>query len=85
MYEQQSWQHRASLGFLIKKLSLHIEHYDSWVNGYAIAQFTPDELNWKVYWVDRTDHDKFEDGRNVSTTRAKKELAQSVKYKPNGI
>lgn len=85
VHEQHSWQHKASTGFLIKKLSPHIEHYDSRVNGYAIAEFTANELNWKVYRVDRTDHDKLEDGRNVSTTRAKKELAQSVKYNPNGI
>ncbi|MUG92207.1 hypothetical protein F7734_06935 [Scytonema sp. UIC 10036] len=84
VHQQQSWQHKFVTGSPIKSLSPHIEHYDSRVNGYAIAEFTADELNWKVYRVDRTDHDKLE-GRNVSTARAKKELVQSVKYNPNGI
>lgn len=84
VHEQHSWQHKFVTGSLIKSLSPHIEHYDSRVNGYAIAQFTANELNWKVYRVDRTDHDKRQ-GRNLSTERAKKELVQSVNYNPNGI
>lgn len=84
VHQQHSWQHKFVTGSLIKSLSPHIEHYDSRVNGYAIAEFTPEQLTWKVYRVDRTDHDKIQ-GRNVSTNRAKKELVQSVKYDPNGI
>lgn len=82
--------HKLVTGNLIKGFSPHIEHFDSGVNGYAIAEFTPDELKWSVYHVNTTDYDKLDDGqgsnvRNVSTNRVQKQLVQSATYQPNGI
>lgn len=82
--------HKLVTGNLIKGFSPHIEHFDSGVNGYAIAEFTPDELKWSVYQVNKTDYDKLDDGqgsnvRNVSTNRVQKQLVQSATYQPNGI
>ncbi|MDY7022577.1 MAG: alkaline phosphatase D family protein [Cyanobacteriota bacterium] len=83
--EQHSWQHKLVTGSLIKSLSPHIEHFDSRVNGYAIAEFTQTVLKWSVYRVNKTVYDKLDDGRNISTLRAEKELVQSVTYNPDGI
>ena len=77
--------HKAATGNFIKRLSPHIEHFDSSVNGYAIAEFTRDEMRWQVYAIDRTIYDKTDDGRNLSTNRAEKKLVQSATYDPDGI
>lgn len=77
--------HKALTAELIKRHSPHIEHFDSSINGYAIAEFTRDELRWKVYAIDKTAYDKATDGRNLSKKGANKHLAQSAKYDPNTI
>ncbi len=68
-----------------KRDSPHIEHFDSGINGYAIAEFTPDKLTWCVYEVNTTEYDKLPDGRNVSSNRVKRKLVQSATYNPNKI
>ena len=80
-----SVMHKPTSANLIKRLSPHIEHFDSSINGYAIAEFTSDKLQWNVYAIDKKIYDKADDGRNISTKRAKKELVQSATYSPNGI
>lgn len=60
----------------------------SW--GYAIAEFTPDELKWSVYRVNKIAYEKLDDGhgsnvRNVSTNRVQKQPVHSATYQPNGI
>ncbi len=77
--------HKTVTGNIIKRLSPHIEHFDSSVNGYAIAEFTKDKMQWYVYAIDKTIYDKAEDGRNLSTNRAEKKLVQSASYNPDGI
>lgn len=77
--------HKTVTGNVIKRLSPHIEHFDSSVNGYAIAEFTKDKMQWYVYAIDKTIYDKTDDGRNLSTNRAEKKLVQSATYNPNGI
>lgn len=77
--------HKTVTGNIIKRLSPHIEHFDSSINGYAIAEFTKDKMQWYVYAIDKTVYDKVEDGRNLSTPRAEKKLVQSATYNPNGI
>ena len=83
--DQDSWQHKLLTGNGIKSMSPHIEHFDSRVNGYAIAQFTREQMSWSVYRIDRTNYKKLDDGRNVSTEETEKELVQSATYNPNGI
>lgn len=77
--------HKTVTGNIIKRLSPHIEHFDSSVNGYAIAEFTKDKMQWYVYAIDKTIYDKTDDGRNLSTTRAEKKLVQAATYDPDGI
>ena len=77
--------HKASLAELTKRFSPHIEHYDSSINGYAIAEFTPSEMRWDVYAIDKSDYDVAEDGRNISKRGARKHLAKSMKYYPDTI
>lgn len=77
-------------GGVIKAASPHIKHFDSGINGYAIAEFTPDELKWSVYQVNKIAYDKVDDGhgsnvRNVSTNRVQKQPVHSATYQPNGI
>ena len=83
--DQGSSMHKPISANLIKRLSPHIEHFDSSINGYAIAEFTSDKLKWNVYAIDKKIYDKADDGRNISTNRAKKELVQSAIYSPDGI
>lgn len=68
--------HKHVTGNLIKSLSPHLEHFDSEINGYAIAEFTLDELTWSVYHIGKTKPDN---------TGGEKELIQSVKYDPESI
>ena len=82
---QGSLLHKPVSANIIKRLSPHIEHFDSSINGYAIAEFTRDELKWNVYGINKKIYDKADDGRNISTNRADKELVQSATYNPNGI
>jgi alkaline phosphatase D len=77
--------HKAVTGNFIKRLSPHIEHFDSSVNGYAIAEFTKEKLQWYVYAINKTVYEKADDGRNLSTNRAEKKLVQSATYNPDGI
>lgn len=75
---------------VIKAASPHIKHFDSGINGYAIAEFTPDELKWSVYQVNKIAYEKLDDEngsnvRNVSTNRVQKQLVHSATYQPNGI
>lgn len=66
---------KYTVGALIKAFSPHIEHLDPHVNGYAVAEFTPDDMTWTVYNIDKTKSDP--DG--------KKEKVQAMKYDPKGI
>jgi alkaline phosphatase D len=66
---------KHTLGNAIKAFSPHIEHLEPRINGYAIAEFTPSELTWSVYHIDKTKND----------ADAEKKLIQSVKYDPNTI
>ena len=69
-----------------KHLSPHIKHYDSSIYGYAIAEFTPEELTWEVYKINKTVYDKADDGRKISTKRDnRKSPAVYAKYDPNKI
>ena len=77
--------HKASIAELTKRFSPHIEHYDSSINGYAIAEFTPSEMRWSVYAIDKSDYDIADDGRNISKKGARKHLAKSMKYYPDTI
>ncbi|MEM7590806.1 MAG: alkaline phosphatase D family protein [Cyanobacteria bacterium P01_A01_bin.83] len=77
--------HKLTTASAIKSLSPHIEHFDSSVNGYAIAEFTIDKMRWEVYAIDKTIYDKSDDGHNLSTNRAEKKLVQSAIYDPDGI
>ena len=77
-------------GGVIKAASPHIKHFDSGINGYAIAEFTADELKWSVYQVNKIAYEKLDDGhgsnvRNVSTNRVQKQPVHSATYQPNGI
>lgn len=76
--------HQATAA-LIKSLNSHIEHYDSSINGYAIAEFTPSEMSWEVYAINKSDYDIADDGRNISKRGARKHLAKSMKYYPDTI
>lgn len=77
--------HKLVTANVIKAVSPHIEHFDSSINGYAIAEFTSDQMKWEVYAINKTIYDKAKDGRNLSTSRAEKKLVQSATYNPNGI
>ncbi|MGB3401517.1 MAG: alkaline phosphatase D family protein [Microcoleaceae cyanobacterium] len=66
---------KHTLGNVIKAFSPHIEHLEPRINGYAVAEFTPNELTWSVYDIDKTKDDK----------DAEQKLVQSVKYDPNTI
>ena len=77
--------HKASLAELTKCFSPHIEHYDSSINGYAIAEFTPSEMRWDVYAIDKSDYDVADDGSRISKRGARKHLAKSMKYYPDTI
>lgn len=68
-----------------KGISPHIKHYDSSINGYAIAEFTASELTWEVYKVDKRVCDEADDGSNISKRGANKHLAKTMKYDPNTI
>ncbi|WP_019509126.1 alkaline phosphatase [Pleurocapsa sp. PCC 7319] len=77
--------HKASIAELTKRFSPHIEHYDSSINGYAIAEFTPSEMRWEVFAINKSDYDVADDGRNISKRGARKHLAKSMKYYPDTI
>ena len=77
--------HKASIAELTKRFSPHIEHYDSSINGYAIAEFTPSEMRWEVFAINKSDYDIAEDGRNISKKGARKHLAKTMKYYPDTI
>lgn len=77
--------HKLATANVIKRFSPHIEHFDSSVNGYAIAEFTKEKMRWYVYAIDKTIYDKTDGGRNLSTNRAEKKLVQSATYDPDGI
>ena len=76
--------HQATAA-LIKFSNSHIEHYDSSINGYAIAEFTPSEMVWKVFAINKSDYAIADDGRNISKKGARKHLAKSMKYHPDTI
>ena len=77
--------HKATIAEITKRYSSHIEHYDSSINGYAIAEFTPSEMRWSVYAIDKSDYDIADDGRNISKRGARKHLAKFMKYYPDTI
>jgi alkaline phosphatase D len=63
----------------------YIQHYNSSINGYAIAEFTADELKWEVYAINKSHYDIADDGRNISKRGANKYLATTMKYDPSTI
>lgn len=81
---EMAW-HKQVTSNIMKSFSPHIEHFDSQMNGYAIAEFSENELEWKVFHIDKTVYDKADGGNNISTRRTEKKLIQSVKYNPDNI
>ncbi|MEM7712291.1 MAG: alkaline phosphatase D family protein [Cyanobacteria bacterium P01_A01_bin.68] len=75
--------HQLTAG--LNKLNTYIKHYDSSINGYAIAEFTESELIWKVYAINKSDCDVADDGRNISKKGVHKHLAKTMKYDPSTI
>ncbi|MGB6295381.1 MAG: alkaline phosphatase D family protein [Rivularia sp. (in: cyanobacteria)] len=75
--------HKVTAGLM--RFNTYIKHYDSSINGYAIAEFTADELKWEVYAVNKSDHRVADDGSNISKRGANKHLAKTMKYDPNTI
>jgi alkaline phosphatase D len=69
----------------LNRLNTYIKHYDSSINGYAIAEFTKSELIWKVYAINKSEHDVADDGRNISKKGVNKHLAKTMKYDPSTI
>lgn len=68
-----------------KGMSPHIKHYDSTIYGYAIAQFTPNELTWEVYNVDKKACEEV-DGRDISKKGVNlKSCKVRAEYNPNNI
>ena len=82
---QGSFKHKMLTAELTKRHSPHIEHYDSSINGYAIAEFSESELRWEVYAINKSDFDVADDGRKISKPGVHKHLAKTMKYEPNGI
>ena len=76
--------HKAAAA-LIKSGNSHIEHYNSSINGYAIAEFTASEMIWKVYAINKSDFDVADDGSKISKKGASKHLAKTMKYDPSTI
>lgn len=77
--------HQASLATWIKANNRHIEHFDSWGNGYAIAEFTRHEMSWTVFDVTKTEFEEV-DGRKVSTsTGSTASILQTATYDPTSI
>lgn len=76
--------HKALVGSALKKINPHIEHFDSAVNGYAVAEFTRQGLTWTVYDVFKSRYDEL-GSRKVSKKGAPKSVAQTATYDPERI
>ncbi|AFY58681.1 phosphodiesterase/alkaline phosphatase D [Rivularia sp. PCC 7116] len=69
----------------LNRFNTYIKHYDSSINGYAIAEFTSSELIWKVYAINKSDCDVADDGSTISKKGVNKHLAKTMKYDPSTI
>lgn len=81
-----------ALSALMKAGNPHIKDVDSSVNGYAIATFTPDDMTWEVYGVDKSAYEDSDQSasngagrQKVSTSGVEAKRVRSVRYDPSQI